>query len=195
MAPSDPQRLSPQARWLQGLGVATGLLVAAAPRTSSAAAARAPAGKPTGPAAAPTSIAINKPGRLEPGSRQQLVAMGILPDGSLRDVTAEVSWGSSDEAIVRFLGGGMAEVGPGSGPVTITAAARSGKPRDTVTVKVQARLQDIVVTPANPLLLKVGDIELLTASAVYADGSTEDVTASVDWACDREDVADFTGPG
>lgn len=146
------------------------------------------------PGAPPVTVAIHKPGPFEPGGQQQLVVTGMFSGGPPQNVTGKVKWSSSDEALVKVLPGGLAKVTRGAGTVTITASWDGGKPRDSVTVKVQARLQDIVVTPANPLV-ESGEIEILTATGVYEDGSTEDITASVEWGSDKPKVADFSSPG
>ena len=146
------------------------------------------------PGVGPGSLAINKPGPFESGTQQQLFATLIPTSGPPQDVTGKVKWSSSDESLVVVLPGGLAKVGRGFGEVTITATASGGKPRDSIKAKVRAKLRDIVVTPANPLV-KSGDIEILTATAVYEDGFTENVTASVEWSSDRPAVADFSSPG
>lgn len=151
-------------------------------------------GQGPAPGTAPISIAINKPGPFEPGGQQQLAATAMFPDNSIQNVTGKVRWSSSDEALVNVLPGGLAKVGHGAGTVTITASVNGGKPRDSITVKVQARLQDIVVTPENPLI-RSGEIEGLTATAVYEDGSTEDITSRVEWSSNKPKVADFSSPG
>ena len=146
------------------------------------------------PGIGPGSLAISKPGPFESGTQQQLFATLIPQSGPPQDFTSKVKWSSSDESLVAVLPGGLAKVGHGLGEVTITATASGGKPRDSIKAKVRAKLRDIVVTPANPLV-KSGDIEILTATAVYEDGFTENVTASVEWSSAQPAVADFSSPG
>ena len=89
----------------------------------------------------------------------------------------------------------FAPSGKGPGQLAATAMSSGGPPQNvTGKVKVQARLQDIVVTPANPLV-KSGEMEILTATGVYEDGSTEDITSRVEWSSDKPKVADFPSPG
>ena len=155
-------------------------------------AALAPSGKGPSSGAVPVTLAIHKPRPFEPGSQQQLAVTAMFSDGSVSDFTAKVKWSSSDEALVKVLPGGLVKVGYGAGPVTITAAAPGGKPRVSIDVKVQAPLQDIVVTPANPLV-ESGGSETMVATGVFADGSTEDLRFSVKWSSDKPKVADFSG--
>jgi hypothetical protein len=144
--------------------------------------------------AGPVPIAIHKPGKpFEPGTEQQLGVTALLANGSPRDVTAHVDWSSSDEALVKVLRGGLAKVGRGKGRVTITARLAGGPP-DSIEVMVRARLHDIVVTPADPLVER-GETQTLVATAVYADGSTDVVTADVKWGSENEKVARFPSQG
>lgn len=143
----------------------------------------------------PVTLAIGKPDApFETGTQRSLTVLAMMSDGKPRNYTSQATWSSSDDALVKMLPGGIAKVGPGSGRVTITAAAPGGKPRDSVDVKVQAKLQDIVITPKNPLV-EVGKTELMMATAVYADGSTEDLTAWLDWSTDKPKVVEFPSNG
>jgi hypothetical protein len=197
--PPPPQR-APQPAPAQGVAVAQPVARAAksarqlAPTGNPVVAALAPSGKGPSPGATPVTLAIHKPGPFEPGSQQQLKVTAMLSDGSTASFTAKVKWSTSDEALVKVLPGGLAKVGYGAGAVTITATAPGGKPRVSINVKAQARLQDIVVTPENPLV-ESGKTEILTATGVYADGSTEDLTAWVEWSSNKPNVVDFPEPG
>ena len=154
----------------------------------------AAAGQPQVPAT-PTSLAIAKTDSpFEPGSRHGFTVLAILSNGKAEDYTRKATWSSSNDALVKMRPGGLAEVGHGAGRVTITAAGPGGKPRDSVEVRVQAALQDIVVTPKEPLT-EAGKSENMLATAVYADGSTEDVTPWVTWSTDKPRVAHFPNTG
>jgi hypothetical protein len=146
-------------------------------------------------AATPVTLAIHKPDApFETGTQQRLTVLAMMSDGKPQNYTTKATWSSSNDALVRMLPGGIAKVGRGSGRVTITAAAPDGKPRDSVDVKVRAKLQDIVITPKNPLV-EVGKTEIMMATAVYADGSTEDLTPWLDWSADKPAVVEFPSNG
>jgi len=151
-------------------------------------------GKGPASGAFPISLAIHKPGPFEPGSEQQLAVTAMMSDGSTANITHKVTWSSSDEAIVKVLPGGRVKI-LGAGPVKITATAPGGKPSTSIDVKAQAPLQRIEVTPANPLLLIGQDSEIMVATGIYADGSTDDIRFSVKWSSDNPKVADFPGQG
>lgn len=146
------------------------------------------------PGREPVALVIRTPQPFEPGARQALRATVMHGDGSTKDVSATVRWQSSDEAVVSVQPGGLARAGLGSGRATLSARTADGRLGATVEVTVVAALQDIVVTPANPLG-RIGETEVLKATAVYADGHTEDVTARAQWTSSRPEVADFADPG
>lgn len=146
-------------------------------------------------AVTPVTLAIHKPDApFETGTQQSLTVLAMMSDGKTQNYTTKATWSSSNDALVKMLPGGIAKVGLDSGRVTITAAAPDGKLRDSVDVKVQAKLQDIVITPKNPLV-EVGETEVMMATAVYADGSTEDLTPWLDWSTDKPKVVEFASNG
>ncbi len=116
------------------------------------------------------------------GTVQQLTATGIFSDGSTQNLTSAATWTSTDTGVAAiqnepgFNGLALAE---GSGTSTITALLNgiSGTTRLTV---VPAALLSIVVTPADPSIPD-GAEQQFTAMGHYADGSLQDITASVTW--------------
>ena len=117
-----------------------------------------------------------------------------MADGKPQNYTSKAVWSSSNDALVKMSDGGIAKVGHGTGIAKITAATPEGKPRASVDVRVQAKLKDIVITPKNPLV-EVGKTEVMTATAIYEDGSTELVTPWVDWDADKRTLVEFPSGG
>jgi len=66
------------------------------------------------------------PASAPPGQTVQLGAVGVRSDGSEQDLTALVTWASSDEAVARIDARGIA-TGLSAGRVTITATSRIGE--------------------------------------------------------------------
>ena len=152
-------------------------------------------GKPQA-AATPVTLAIGPHAeRFEPGTQQNLSVMAFMSDGKTQDYTRQAKWSSSNEALVKMLPGGIAQVGYGrADAVKITAAAPGGKPADSFWVNVRATLKELVITPKNPLVV-VGETEVMTATAIYVDGSTNDVTPFVDWSTDKKSLVEFPEKG
>ncbi|HTC91823.1 MAG TPA: Ig-like domain-containing protein [Terriglobales bacterium] len=136
------------------------------------------------------SIAVTSLNPSEPkGLSQQFTATGTYADTSTADITSSVNWSSANISIATISSTGVAKGKNVGGPITITAQDPStgvtGTGQFTVTPAV---LVSIVVTPANPLVPK-GASQQLTATGVYSDNSTQDLTANVSWSSSNSAVA------
>ena len=157
--------------------------------------ARPPAPGQPQTSATPVTLAIAKPDDpFEPNSQHKLGVVAFMADGKPQNYTSKAVWSSSNDALVKMSAGGIAKVGHGTGIAKITAATPAGKPRASIDVRVQAKLKDIVITPKNPLV-EVGKTEVMTATAIYEDGSTEVVTPRVDWDADKDTLVEFPSRG
>jgi uncharacterized protein YjdB len=124
------------------------------------------------------------------GTSTQFTATGIFSDDSAQDLTSQVDWAASDGAVasVSNAAGSRGLATPaGIGATAVTAAldGLSGSTNFTVT---EAVLVSIQVTPASPSLAK-GAILQLTATGVYSDNSTRDLTRQVTWSTSDPSVA------
>ena len=116
------------------------------------------------------------------GAQQQLIARGNFSDASTQDLTALVTWGSSDvsKASISNAAGtkGLATaLAAGSTTITAVLGLVSGSTTLTVTA---ATLSSIAITPANPTIAK-GTQQQFIATGTFSDASTQDLTASVTW--------------
>ena len=114
------------------------------------------------------------------GTTQQFTATGVYTDGSTQDLTTEVTWSSSNEAVATVSNAadskGLATaVGAGS----TTVSAISGGVTGDTTLTVTATLVSIDVSPAAPSIAN-GLTQQFTATGLYSDGSTQDLTTEVD---------------
>ena len=138
---------------------------------------------------------------------QALVATLVYDDGTTSVVTASADWTSSDAAVATVTGstpgGGPGGGGPGNGGGTVTAlaigtatitATYSGLSGTATLTVTDPPLSYIQVTPTNQNL-PVGASQQLTATAVFADFTTRNVTASPTWASSNTSVAVVTGTG
>lgn len=117
------------------------------------------------------------------GLHRQLTATGVYSDGSTLELTTSASWASSDAAVlaVSMAAGHEGEaqaLAQGSAVVSATVQGFTGTTQVTVTPAV---LQQLQVTPANVSTPK-GFTQQLTATGVYSDATTQDVTGQVTWA-------------
>jgi len=148
------------------------------------------------PAPALLSIAVTPaiPDILGVGSSQVFVATGKYADGSTMDITSKVTWTSSDTNIATITSTGVAN-GAGIGSTKITAAL-SGVISQVVILPVVAfTLSSIEITPASPANLTVGLTEQFTATAIYSDGTTADISTKVTWVSSAPNVATISSSG
>jgi uncharacterized protein YjdB len=129
---------------------------------------------------------------------QNFVATAVYDDGTSATVTASATWNSSDETVaVMSVGGGGRGGVPGGGVVggaqatalavgsaTINASysengvTLTGKAVLTVT---DPPLLSLEITPTNPTVSLASQYQTFVATAIYADYSTRNVTASATW--------------
>ncbi len=130
------------------------------------------------------------------GTSQQFTAMGTYTDGSTQDVTAVVTWSSSD-ATVAIISNSLGSYGlatsSGQGAATITAASASVSASTSITVG-QATLTSIAVTPSS-ISIALGYTEQFAAIATYSDGSTQDITQSATWTSSSPNIAVVNSAG
>lgn len=126
------------------------------------------------------------------GVSEQFTATGIYSDASHQDLTAQVAWSSSSTAVATISGGGMAK-GMTGGTTMITASMQNVSGNSTFTVT-PAVLNRIEVTPTNPSLAKGSTVQL-TATGVYSDNSTKDLTSEVSWSSSSATIATVTAAG
>ena len=126
------------------------------------------------------------------GTTQQLTATGTYSDGSTLILTTSAAWMTGDSTIATVNNQGIAEsVAVGSTSVTATVGSISGP--TTLNVS-PAILVSIAVTPAIPTLA-LGTTQQFTATGTYTDGSTQDISSTVQWSSDRLATATIATTG
>lgn len=116
---------------------------------------------------------------LQVGSVQPFVATGTFTDGSTADLTASAIWSSSQTSFATINSTTGVAHGAAVGTTTISATAGTISGSTTLNI-IPAVLQLIVVKP-DSLSTGVGIARQLTASGIYSDGSTADLTPSAAW--------------
>ncbi|MEJ0098707.1 MAG: Ig-like domain-containing protein [Pseudomonadota bacterium] len=119
---------------------------------------------------------------LAKGTTQQLTATGIFSDHSNQNLTSQVGWSSGNTAVatVSSSAGSESLLAAGTGTATVSATLGSVTGSASVTVT-PATLVSIGVTPPTSSIAK-GLKQQFTATGVYTDNSTQDITAQVTWA-------------
>jgi uncharacterized protein YjdB len=124
------------------------------------------------------------------GTTAQFAATGIFSDNTTQDLTASVTWSSSDDAVVVVSSaagsnGIATPVAAGSATIKATFLGKTGSTTLTVT---SVTLVSIEVNPTDPSIAK-GTTKQFTATGIYSDKTTRDLTASVTWSSSDGAVA------
>jgi hypothetical protein len=123
---------------------------------------------------------------LAPASTLVYQAIGTYSDGSTQTISNSVTWSSSDTKVVTIAGSGQAT---GQSPGAATIKAQIGSISNTSNIVVESSaLQSIAVTPATSSIPVQVELQY-TATAMFADGSTQNLTDSVTWTSSAPAIA------
>jgi|GEM_PF-133129 len=122
------------------------------------------------------------------GATQAFTATAQYADGTTQDVTADVTWTSSDAEVATIAGGTATGVAVGTATITAAHAASglSGTAELTVT---EAEITELQITPATEDAIVGGPTVEFTATAIYSDGTSVDVTDTATWTSDDDAIA------
>ncbi len=124
------------------------------------------------------------------GLTLRLAATGVYTDGSTADLTTQVMWMSGDANLAPVSNGAGSEglvqaLDPGAATITATLGSFSASTQLTVTPAV---LQQLTLTPPSPSVA-AGLGTSLTATGLYSDSSTQNLSASASWASSDATIA------
>jgi uncharacterized protein YjdB len=132
---------------------------------------------------------------------RQLTATAIYSDATTQDVTAQATWVSNDRTVAPVSTGGGGPGGGGRGNVTAVAAGSAtisatlnGLTATTVVTVTSATLVSIELTPVAPSVA-LGTTVTFTATALYSDNSTQNVTGRATWISSTPRVASISTAG
>ena len=127
------------------------------------------------------------------GLKKQLTAMATYSDGNEFDITDTVTWKSAAPNIAMVSSTGLlSSVGVGS---TTLTATKDNTTSDEVEVTVSpAVIGSIEVMPSSIDVAK-GQTKQLTATAIYSDGNSYDISGLVTWTSFDNSVATVTPAG
>lgn len=130
------------------------------------------------------------------GTTLPFTATAIYSDNSMQSVTGQATWTSSTPGVAAISTAngskGQAQaLSDGSTTISATFAGVTGSTLLTVT---QATLSAIQITPFSPTVL-IGFNTSLSATGLYSDNTTRDLTALVTWASSAAEVAAVSNAG
>jgi uncharacterized protein YjdB len=131
-------------------------------------------------------------GSIAVSTSEQFHALGNYSDGSVQNLTRQVTWASSNTAVVQIVSGGNSR-GLTAGTTTITATLGSvtGSAPFTVT---NATIVSITVSP-QAQTIAVGTTLDFSALGRFSDGTFQDITNDATWSSDNTAVATVDGFG
>lgn len=127
------------------------------------------------------------------GTQQGFRVTGHYDDGSTRDLTNQVSWASSNKDVAEALSDTGYFKGLAAGTSRITAAIGSAIAFTDLTVT-SATLSSISLSPTDVSIAKGYSIGM-TATGIFSDASSQDISRSVIWQSANAGVATIGNAG
>jgi type II secretory pathway component GspD/PulD (secretin) len=123
-----------------------------------------------------------------PRGTQQFSAIGTFSDGTTQDITADVTWASSNTAVATIGSGTGTALGQGSGTTQITATLGSVGSAPATLTGTTATLESIALGAGTTAIARNGTVQFF-ATGTFSDGSKQDVTSSASWSSTNTTVA------
>jgi trimeric autotransporter adhesin len=126
------------------------------------------------------------------GTLQQFTATGTFSDQSTQNITASVTWTSSNNGMLSIQGGGLgAALALGSLTISATSGSISGSTSVSVA---SAVLSSLTIRPGNGKIAQLTS-QQFAAVGTYTDGATRYITGSVSWTSSDTSVAQIASNG
>jgi len=136
-----------------------------------------------------TSMAVGPQVTIEQGATVQMSAVGTYNDGSSSNISSSTYWSSSSPDIAQVSKSGMVTaMSPGQATITGSSGTVSGSTTVTVTL---VGLTNIQVSPAN--FAVTGGTPVTYTATGTANGQQFDITSSVTWTSNNQNVVTFSG--
>jgi uncharacterized protein YjdB len=149
-----------------------------------------------------TSIVVAPAGPVNPsipaGVNQQFTATAFYSDGTIQNITTEVTWTSSNPAVATINSSGLATaLAAGSTTIAASALGASGSAILTVNTATLANLTSLSVASGDPSLtsLPIGIVQQLRAIGNYSDGTSFEITTQVGWSSSNLAIASVNATG
>ncbi len=131
------------------------------------------------------------------GTDQQFAATGTFTDHTTQNLTTTVQWSSSAAMVATIsnstgTSGLASSLATGTTNITATSGSVSGSTILTITTAV---LDSIAITPANPSIASVGTSQQFTATGMYTDSTTRNLTSTASWSSSVSTVATVDSTG
>jgi hypothetical protein len=126
------------------------------------------------------SIAVTPASKTLPkGAVQQFIATARYTDSATSNITSIANWTSGNQTVASVTSYGLAQALTNSGSSTITASYL-GISNTAYLEATDKALVSLNITPAN-ITLNKGTSQQLTATGIYTDGTTSNLTLDATW--------------
>ena len=120
------------------------------------------------------------------GDSLQMTATGSYDDGSVKNITGQVTWTTSDQTRAKISGSGVVSA-LNAGSATISASSANVNGSTTVSITL-ASLASIQVSPSSTSAI-TGQTVPFTATGNFVGGGSADITDAVVWSTDNQNVS------
>jgi hypothetical protein len=126
------------------------------------------------------------------GESEPMTATGSFSDGSTQDLTASVTWQVTPSTVASINAQGNLK-GLSKGVVKVAAAYQGTTGSASITVGSAALLA--IAVSGHQSSLPVGESESFTATGSFSDGTTQNLTPSVEWVSSEPAIASVSPAG
>ena len=144
-----------------------------------------------------SSISLTPPtATVAVGKTQTFTVTAVYDNGTTGPIQG-ATWASSNTAVATIRNQGPQNIATGvaAGTTTITVTYQGKSDTATLTVTAATTLLEITVSPESPSSILVGATQQFQATAVYSDGTTNNVTNAVSWTTSNATVASISNAG
>ncbi len=142
-------------------------------------------------AAEPTLTAVRISGAsstVQTGQSIQFSATAVYSDNSSKDVTGTANWSSSNSAVAAVRAGTVTGVAAGTAQIGASYNGVSSAPAVITVNAAEPTLTAVRISGASSTV-QTGQSIQFSATAVYSDNSTKDVTGAANWSSSNSAVA------
>ncbi len=121
---------------------------------------------------------------MEIGDIQSLTATAVYVSGRTEDVTVKTDWTSGTPSVASIYAGTISAKSEGTAVITATYMGKTV----IVNVSVHKKIKNLSKNKQS-IAIRTGVREQIQLTALYTDGTQEDITNKADWSVDNEAVA------
>ncbi len=153
-------------------------------------------GSSSTPSASATALALSpQTVQFEKDTNYKFTATLTATGGTPEDVSDKVTWTSSDETVATVDSSGLVSgLSIGTTTITVTYQGKTAYTDTDGVVITGVTMTSLQVSPQNSAVAK-GLTKQYNATAIFSDGSHQDVTSTAQWASSKPNIAEVSAAG